>query len=122
MNKKVLLIEDEMRLHKMFEEVFKQDGVDLISAYDGALGLKVAEENYPDLIITDIILPKKNGFEVLKEIKSNPKLEKIPVIVLTNLEESKDVEKMLSLGAHTYLVKANYSVPDILKKIKEILK
>lgn len=120
--KKILLIEDEMRLHKIFEDVFKQNGLELISAYDGALGLKAAEENYPDLIITDIILPKKNGFEVLKEIKSNPKLEKIPVVVLTNLEESKDVEKMLSLGAYTYLVKANYSVNDILRKIKEILK
>jgi DNA-binding response OmpR family regulator len=120
--KKVLLIEDEMRFHKMFDEVFKQEGLELVSAYDGALGLKTAEEQIPDLIMLDLVLPKKSGFEVLKELKENPRLAAIPVIILTNLEESKNVEEALASGAYMYLVKANYSFDEILEKIKKILK
>lgn len=118
---KILAIEDETRLQKMFEEIFKQEGFELFSANDGVSGLKLAEEKMPDIILLDLILPKKNGFEVLKELKDNPRLAKIPVIVLTNLEGARDIEKALSLGAHTYLVKANYSLDDILKKVKEVL-
>lgn len=119
--KKILFIEDEMRLHKVFEELFKKEDLELISAYDGISGLKSAEEKPPDLILLDIILPKKSGFDVLKELKSNPRLAKIPVIVLTNLEGSQDIEKVFSEGAQAYLIKADYSVEEIIKKIKELI-
>ncbi|MBU2109527.1 response regulator [Patescibacteria group bacterium] len=118
---KILAIEDETRLQKMLEEIFKQGGFELFSANDGVSGLKLAEEKMPDIILLDLILPKKNGFDVLKELKANPRLAKIPVVVLTNLEGAQDIEKALSLGAYTYLVKANYSLDDILKKVKEVL-
>jgi len=118
---KILAIEDETRLQKMLEEIFKQGGFELFSANDGVSGLKLAEEKMPDIILLDLILPKKNGFDVLKELKANPRLAKIPVVVLTNLEGARDIEKALSLGAYTYLVKANYSLDDILKKVKEVL-
>lgn len=120
--KKILFIEDEMRLHKNFEELFKTENLELISSYDGESGLRLAEETTPDLILLDIILPRKNGFEVLKGIKSNPRLANIPVIVLTNVGGIQDIEKALSLGAYTYLEKANYSLDDVLEKIKETLK
>jgi two-component system alkaline phosphatase synthesis response regulator PhoP len=120
--KKILFIEDEMRLHKNFEELFKTEDFELISSYDGESGLKLAEETTPDLILLDLILPRKNGFEVLKEIKSNPRLSNIPVIVLTNVGGVQDIERALSLGAHVYLEKANCSLDDILGKIKETLK
>lgn len=116
---KILFIEDEMRMHKLFRDIFEQEGMEFFTAYDGETGIKLAEEKMPDLVLLDLILPKKNGFEVLEEIKANPRLAKIPVIVLTNLEGAQDIEKALSLGAHTYLVKANYSIDEILKKIKE---
>ena len=109
-----------MRLHKVFEELFRAENFELISAYDGQSGINMAEERMPDLIILDLILPRKNGFEVLEEFKKNPNLEKTPVIVLTNLESSQDIERALSLGAYTYLVKANYSLESIFEKIKEI--
>ncbi len=118
---KILLIEDEMRLHKMFEDVFKKAGFELISAYDGVTGLRLAEEELPCLILLDIILPKKNGFEVLNELKKNQLLSGIPIVILTNLEGRQDVEKALSLGASVYLVKSNYSIDELLEKIKEII-
>jgi len=120
--KRILLIEDEMRLHKVFDELFRAENFELISAYDGESGLNLAQEVIPDLIILDLILPKKGGFEVLKEIKNNPILEKVPVMVLTNVESSYDVGQAFSLGACAYLTKANYSLEEIFQKIKEILK
>ncbi|MCX6731804.1 MAG: response regulator [Candidatus Parcubacteria bacterium] len=120
--KKILFIEDEMRLHKNFEELFKTENFELISSYDGESGLKLAEETTPDLILLDLILPRKNGFEVLKELKNNPRLSNIPVIILTNVGGAQDVEKALSLGASAYLEKANCFLDDIFEKIKEILK
>lgn len=120
--KKILLIEDEMRLHKNFEELFKTEDFELISSYDGESGLRLAEETTPDLILLDLILPRKNGFEVLKELKSNPRLANIPVIILTNVGGVQDIKRALSFGAHAYLEKANCSLEDILEKIKEIVK
>lgn len=121
MTKKILFIEDEPRLQQTLQEVFKNEGFEIFSANDGETGLGLAEEKSPDLIMLDLILPKKNGFDVLKELKSNPRLSNIPVIVLTNLEGAQDIEKALSLGAYTYLVKANYSLDEILEKTREAI-
>ena len=74
----------------------------------------------PDLILLDLILPRKSGFDVLAEIKADEELKTIPVIILTNLENDKDVERALSLGVSTYLIKANYSLEEVMKKIKEV--
>ena len=120
--KKILFVEDEPSLQKAVSEVFIQEGFELLSASDGEEGLKITKEEKPDLILLDLILPKKDGFEVLKELKADEKLKDIPVIVLTNLEGIGDVEKAIQLGATTYLVKANYRLEDVVRKIKDFLK
>ena len=89
-------------------------------ASDGEEGLALIS-NKPDIVLLDIILPKKNGFEVLKEVKDNKELADIPVILLTNLGSLDDIEKALALGATTYLVKGDYQVKEIVEKIKDIL-
>ena len=122
MAKKILFVEDEPSLQKAVSEVLVQEGFEALSAPDGEEGLKITREEKPDLILLDLILPKKDGFEVLKELKADEKLKDIPVIVLTNLEGIGDVEKALSLGAKTYLVKANYELEDLLKMVKEHLR
>ena len=119
---KILFVEDEPTLQKAVGEVLTQEGFEVLSALDGEKGLELIEQEKPDLILLDLILPKKDGFTVLKEMKENEKLKDIPVIVLTNLEGMGDVEKALSLGATTYLVKANYELDDVVKMIKENLK
>jgi CheY-like chemotaxis protein len=70
----------------------------------------------------DLILPKVHGFDVLKELKENEETKDIPIIVLTNLERIEDVERALELGATTYLVKANYTLEEVIEKIKKALK
>ena len=118
---KILFIEDESALQKTVGDILTQEGYKIISALDGVAGLRMAEEEKPDLILLDLILPKMHGFEVLKVLKENSKTKNIPVIILTNLEEIKDVEEALKLGATTYLVKSQYSLDEIVEKIKVAL-
>ena len=120
--KKILFVEDEPSLQKAVGELLRQEGFQIFSALDGAEGLEIAKKEKPDLILLDLILPKKDGFEVLQELKADNDLKNIPVIILTNLEGTGDVEKAINLGATTYLVKANYELEDVVRKIKEFLK
>lgn len=121
MAKTILFIEDESALQKTFGDILEQEGYQMISALDGEKGLELAKEKNPDLILLDLILPKLHGFEILKELKTNPETKDIPVIILTNLEGVGDVEKALEMGATTYLVKANYTLEEVVNKIKKAL-
>ena len=120
--KKILFIEDEPTLQKTVDKFLENSGYEIKGAMDGELGIKMAKKFQPDIILLDLILPKMNGFEVLEELQKDEATKNIPVIVLTNLEGSVDVEKAISLGAKTYLVKANYELSEIVKKIEEVLK
>lgn len=117
--KTILFIEDEAVLQKTFSEILTQEGYEIISALDGELGLQLAKTKKPDLVILDLILPKINGFDVLKELKSDESTKDIPVIILTNLEGMEDVEKCIELGAKTYLIKTQYTLEEIIKKIEK---
>jgi len=119
--KKILFIEDEPSLQKTLGTKLKNRGYEVVSAFDGEEGVKMASENEPNIILLDIILPKKNGFEVLCELKSRERTQKIPVIILTNLENIEEVEKALELGSTTYLVKANYNLDEIVEKIEKVM-
>ena len=119
--KTILFIEDESAIQKTFSEVFSQEGYKVVSAIDGETGLRLAKTINPDLILLDLVLPKMHGFDVLKNLKADEKTKDIPVIILTNLEDVKDVDRALELGATTYLVKAQYSLNDLVEKIKKTL-
>ncbi|TET84708.1 MAG: response regulator [Candidatus Nealsonbacteria bacterium] len=119
--KKILFIEDEPTLQKTFGEILKPEGYEVIPALDGEMGLRLAKNKKPDLILLDLILPKVNGFEVLKKLKAEVETKDIPVIVLTNLEGIGDIDKAIELGATTYLIKADYSLEEVVEKIKKAL-
>ena len=120
--KTILFIEDEPTIQKAISKFLEEEGYEVKNALDGEIGLETAKKIRPSLILLDIILPKKDGFEVLKELKENETTKNIPVIVLTNLEEGDNIEKILELGATAYLIKANYKLEEIVEKIKQILK
>ena len=96
-------------------------GYNVVSALDGELGINMAKNSSPDLILLDIILPKKSGFDVLRDLKSDEKTKSVPVIILTNLSQMDDVSKMMDMGITTYLVKSDQSLQDILRVIDQIL-
>ena len=117
----VLIIEDDAYIMEMYKIKFESSDFEVVSANDGATGLKILEKEKPDIILLDIIMPKKDGFSVLKEIKGNPALEKIPVILLTNLGQRENIEKGFELGATSYIIKAHFTPSEIVKKVREVL-
>lgn len=118
---KLLIVEDDKFLIKAYQIKFNSAGFDVVTAMDGAAGLGIVKKELPALIILDLMLPKMNGFEFLKEIKSDEKTGNIPVIVLSNLGQQGDREKAISLGAADYLVKTDYKLEEIVEKIKKLI-
>lgn len=121
MDKKILIIEDEATLNKAIAEYLEAENFQVLSALDGEVGAEMAKKEVPDLILLDIILPKKDGYEVLDELKKDEKTKNIPVILLTNLESQEDIVRAFEKGATTYLVKSDYKLQDVAKKIKTAL-
>ena len=119
--KKILIIEDDKFLLKAYEIKFKQSDFDVILATDGINGLELAEKEKPSLIILDLMLPRMNGFEFLKKIKSDEKLKNIPVIVISVLGQKVDQERAIKLGAEKYFIKTDYTLEEIIKNLKNIL-
>ncbi|KKP93776.1 MAG: response regulator receiver modulated diguanylate cyclase/phosphodiesterase [Parcubacteria group bacterium GW2011_GWC1_38_6] len=119
--KRILIIEDESALQKTLGEILTQEGYETISALDGGSGLDLAKAKSPDLILLDLILPKMNGFDVLTNLKKDNTTKGIPVIVLTNLEGVAEIDRVISLGATAYLVKAQYSLEELVARVKQVL-
>src|SRR3989344_6278636 len=117
--KKILFIEDEAALQKSIGLTLGQEGYEVKAALNGEEGFKLAKAEHPDLILLDLILPRKDGFEVLEELKKDSATQDIPVIVLTNLEGMEHIKRAVELGAQSYLVKANYSLEEVVRKVKE---
>ena len=116
----ILFVEDNPAIQKTFGEILTQEGYQVISAADGEVGISLAKKEKPDLILLDLILPKKDGFEVLKELKAEEQTKEIPVIVLSVLEGSEDIQKAIETGANSYLVKSDYTPEELIKKVKEV--
>jgi DNA-binding response OmpR family regulator len=121
MEKKLLVVEDDLVLQKTLQDFLSAEGFEVVCASDGEAALALVSSQKPDLVLLDIVLPKKDGYEVLTEVKKNEETKKIPIILLTNMGSPADVEKALALGATTYLVKADYRLEEITAKIKEAL-
>ena len=119
--KTILFIEDESTLQKTVGQILEQEGYEIKGALDGETGLALAKREKPDLILLDLILPKLDGFEVLKGLKQDEATRSIPVIILTNLNSSEDKKKGLSLGADDYLAKSEKTPPEVLAKVEKLL-
>jgi len=122
MKKRILIVEDEKALRETLEDYLKEDGFEVKIAKDGETGMNLIKEEEFDLIVLDIILPKKDGFKILEEVKKDEKRKNIPVIILTNLESVEDIQKAFERGVTNYLVKSDHSLVEVSEKIKEILK
>lgn len=114
---KIVLIEDDEILAKVVYEELCDADFDVFQAFDGEEGLKLVRSEKPDLVLLDLILPKKYGFDVLEELKKSPVTRNIPVIVLTMLGRDDDIKKGLRLGANDYIVKSQHAVGEIVDKV-----
>ena len=119
---KVLLVEDDKFLSSILKTKLEQAGLEINLALDGEQALEALKTYQPNLILLDLILPKKSGFEVLESLSQDPQLEQIPVIILSNLGQEKDIERTKQLGAIEYYIKAKTSIDFLIERIKDILK
>lgn len=119
---KVLLVEDDLPLVRMYEIVLKKAGFELVIALDGEEGLAKIKAENPDVVLLDLVLPKKDGFTLLKELENDSKLSKIPVMCLSVLHQREDLERAKRLGAVDFLVKTEVSPSEIIEKVKMHLK
>lgn len=115
------MVEDDIFLRKIYREKFQREGFDFLEATNGEEGLNKIIAEKPDLVLLDLMLPKKNGFDVLIDMKRSKATERIPVVILSNLGQESDVKRGLELGASDYLVKADISLSDVVVKVKEWL-
>ncbi len=118
---RLLLIEDDTFLAGMYVTKLTMENFQVDLANDGKSGLEKVKKMKPDLILLDVLLPKMNGFDVLKSLKEDPTTRDIPVVLLTNLGQKSDVMKGLDLGAVDYLIKAHFMPSEVVAKIKAIL-
>ncbi len=120
---KILIVEDDPLFVDLYSTAFKSFGYEVEAAFNGEEGLAKLNEmgSKPTIILSDVMMPKMNGLDMLAKIKENPDLKKIPVILLTNLGKEENIKKGLELGAVTYLVKSEYTPKEIVEKVKEIL-
>jgi CheY-like chemotaxis protein len=121
---KILLVEDDAILVEMYQAKFELEGHEVHVATNGEECLDVLEEYVPELILLDILMPKLNGFHVLKEIKKKPNLRQIPVILLTNLGEAEvdmNQELATALGVNDYLIKSHHTPDEVVDKVMKTL-
>ena len=116
--KKVLVAEDDPSLSQILSSRLTRAGAEVIKARDGEETLKAIREAKPDLILLDLILPGKyDGFEVLQKIQEDPTMGGRPIIIISNLGQESDIERVKQLGAVEYYVKAQTSINDLVNKI-----
>ena len=121
MPKKILIVEDETALLYALQSQLSVAGYKVMIADDGKKALKVVNQSKPDIIVLDIILPEMDGWTFLKEIKQNPQTKDIPVIIISNLSDEASHSRGIKLGAKDYLAKINYSIDELVERIKKLV-
>jgi DNA-binding response OmpR family regulator len=117
---KVLLVEDDTFFREFYARKLREKNVQVETAIDGDIALKILKVVSPDIILLDIIMPKKDGFDVLKEMAERKLLPGIPVLVFSTLGQESDVEKARLLGARGYVNKSFYDFEKLYSRMQEI--
>lgn len=117
MAKKILLVEDEDLIIKLLQKKLLSEGYDVAIASDGEEGMKAIKESKPDLILLDIIMPKKGGFEVLEELNRDADLHDIPVIIISNSGQPMELDRAQRLGVRDWLIKTEFDPKEVLDKV-----
>lgn len=120
--KKILIIEDEEFLVEMYKTKFEMENFQVISAFSSEQAIDILKKNIPDLILLDILLPRKSGITFLEEIRQIKNISKIPVIIFSNYDDPVTRDKAKRLGIKDYLIKTNFTPKQLLTKIKKYFK
>jgi DNA-binding response OmpR family regulator len=119
--RRVLIIEDDSYISDMYKIKLETDNFEAVIANDGVAGMRMLKEQKFDVVLLDIVMPKVDGFSVLKSIKEDSELKKIPIVLLTNLSQKENVKRGFELGAADYVIKAHFTPLEVVKKIRKVL-
>ncbi|OGK10146.1 hypothetical protein A2767_05700 [Candidatus Roizmanbacteria bacterium RIFCSPHIGHO2_01_FULL_35_10] len=119
--KKILIIEDDLILLQMYETKFKHAGFEVETALDGVAGLEKIKIDKPDFVLLDIVMPKLNGKALFEKVRFDPELQKIPIAILTNVENPKDRVELLNKGVVEYFIKSETTPAQVVEKVQTIL-
>lgn len=117
--KKILIVEDEVTLSNVLKDRFEIEGWEVVVVNNGEEVMEVLGKNIFDLVLLDLIMPKKDGFSVLESVKEEPRLKDLPIIVLSNLGGDENIKKALALGAKDYFIKTQHPMSEIIEKAKK---
>lgn len=121
-NKRVLVVEDEKSIRNALRDRLIREGFAVLEAQDGQEGLDISLREHPDIILLDLLMPVMDGLTMLKELRKNNWGKDVKVIILTNLSDSEKVDEAIARGTHDYLVKTDWKLEDVIKKISDRLK
>ena len=119
---KILIVEDDLDLLEVLRKKFTIEKFEVSQAPDGKVGLDEALRNHPDIILLDIVMPVMDGMSMLRKLREDSWGKDVPVILLTNLSDEKKVAEGLQHGVYDYLVKADWNISDVVKKVKSKLR
>jgi CheY-like chemotaxis protein len=119
--RRILVAEDDRFLRKAAEMALKRRGYTVLTAANGEEALRTAQSALPDLVLLDLIMPKLNGFDVLQALKKDAPTAQIPVIILSNLGQERDVQQAMEAGAAAYLIKGDLSLQALVERVEEAL-
>lgn len=119
---KILLIEDDSLIVKIYTTRLKADGYEIVSAEDGEKGLEVAQQEKPDLILLDVMMPKVDGFTVIQTLRADEQFKNTPIIMYSNLAQEAESKRAIEVGATEFITKANISPTELVNKIKSYVK
>lgn len=118
----VLIVEDDKFLRDLLALKLKKEGFKVSEAVDGEEGINKARSERPHIIVLDLIIPGKDGFAFLEEMKQDPQISSIPVIVLSNLGQREDIERAKNLGAKDYMIKAQLTPIEVVERVKAAIR
>lgn len=121
MKQTILIVEDELALLRVLEQKFHQEGFEVVTAKDGVEGLEKFKQCSPNLLLIDIIMPRMDGITMLAQLRQDPKGKNVPAILLTNLSDAEKVDDGIRHGVYDYLVKADWRLEDVVKRVRERL-
>ncbi len=115
--KKILIVEDDIFLAKVYQKKLGAMGFELVVVNDGERVFEIAKQDHPSIILLDVILPKKSGFDVLSELKADDSTRNIPVLMVSNMALESEIQKAKDMGVSAYMIKSNYSFKEVTEKI-----
>lgn len=117
--KYVLIVEDDPFYSNIYKTKMAAEGIQASIVHDGSAAIKAAQEKKPGVIVLDLIMPGKDGFQTLQELKADPALKDVVVLVLSNLSQDDDIKRVMDMGATEYLVKSNVPLQEVIERIKK---